>query len=169
MPKLVVISDEMKDRTFELSEDKITIGRLPDNQIRLEDNAVSSHHAVLTRKGEDYLIRDLNSTNGTRVNGQRIVEMRLYHGDIVNLGHLQVQYFSRPQTAPQPLPSPLKKTVDLSNLSSSSVRKTTFGSASPFGRKGSAKSKRILQGSLIALGFILVVFLVYSLIRIFGN
>ncbi len=167
MPKLVVISTEMKDRTFELSEDKITIGRLPDNQIRLEDNAVSSHHSVLSRKGEDYVLRDLNSTNGTRVNGQRIVEMRLYHGDVVNVGHLQLQYFSRPQTAPQPLPSPLKKTVDLSNLSSSGVRKTSFGSASPFARKGQGKYKKVLQGSLIFLGVVFVAFLVYSLIKIF--
>ena len=167
MPKLVVTSAEMKDRTFELSEDKITVGRLPDNQIRLEDSAVSSHHAVLTRKGEDYILRDLNSTNGTRVNGQRIVEMRLYHGDVVNFGHLQLQYFSRPQTAPQPLPSPLKKTVDLSNLSASSIRKTSFASASPFAKKADGKHKRILQGALIFLGFVFVAFLVYSLIRIF--
>lgn len=83
MAKLVVISEGMKGRTFELTDDKITVGRLPDNQIRLEDNTVSSHHAKMIRKNDYYVVRDLNSTNGTRVNGQRIVETRLYHGDVI--------------------------------------------------------------------------------------
>ncbi len=114
MAKLVVISEEMKDRTFELTDDKITVGRLPDNLLRLENNAVSSHHAELTRKGDDYVVRDLNSTNGTRVNGQRVIEIRLYHGDMIHFGHLQLQYLSSARAAPQPLPMPNRKTVDLS-------------------------------------------------------
>jgi pSer/pThr/pTyr-binding forkhead associated (FHA) protein len=122
MAKLVVISEEMKDRNFELSDDRVTVGRLQDNIICLDDGAISSHHAELSKKGEDYVVRDLNSTNGTRVNGQRIVETRLYHGDAVAFGHIQLQYFSSSKSAPQPLPSPLKKTVDLTFCKSAKIK-----------------------------------------------
>lgn len=169
MPKLVVTSEEMKDRTFELTEDKITIGRLMDNQIRLENSSVSSHHAELTRKGEDYLIRDLNSTNGTRVNGQRIVETRLYHGDSVTLGHLLLQYFSTSPGAPQPLPTAQKKTVDLSTSifgPGGTTRPTAYGSASPFAKGNRSKSKAILQTAVIVLGFIAVILLLFVIIRL---
>ena len=113
MAKLVVISDEMKDRSFELTEEKVSVGRLSDNQISLDDGSVSSHHAELTRKGEDYVVRDLNSTNGTRVNGQRIVETRLYHGDTVGFAQIQLQYFSTGKKSLQPLPTTQKKTLNL--------------------------------------------------------
>jgi pSer/pThr/pTyr-binding forkhead associated (FHA) protein len=156
MPKLVVTSEEMKGRTFELFEEKVCVGRLPDNGIRLEDKAISSHHAELQRKGEDYLVRDLNSTNGTRVNGQRVIEQRLTHGDIVSFGHLELQYFSSSKAAPQPLPELNKKTVDLSSVSSGSItqKPATYKSVSPFQRASKGTSKLILQVLIFVFGLI---------------
>lgn len=170
MPKLVVTSDEMKGRTFELFEDKVTVGRLPENNIRLEDKAISSHHAELHRKGEDYLVRDLNSTNGTRVNGQRVIETRLTHGDIVSFGHLELQYFSSSKSAPQPLPEMNKKTVDLSSISSGSItqKPATYKSVSPFQRSGRSTPKLILQVAFFVLGLIALVLLAIFITHISG-
>jgi pSer/pThr/pTyr-binding forkhead associated (FHA) protein len=172
MAKLVVISDEMKDRTFELAEEHVTVGRLKDNSICLDDGAISSHHAELTRKGEDYVVRDLNSTNGTRVNGQRVVETRLYHGDGVAFGHLQLQYFSSSKSAPQPLPSPLKKTVDLSSIAPGTTsRPATYGSSSPFTKqqKSDNKSKTVFTITVIILVVLAVVLLALFVNKLFAT
>lgn len=157
MAKLVVISDEMKDRTFELTEEKITVGRLPDNTICLENGAVSSHHAEMMKKGDEYVLHDLNSTNGTRVNGQRIVETRLSHGDSVWFGHLELQYISTAKGAPQRLPD-RRKTVDLSNskVQTITTRPTTFHTDRPFPKNAPSKSKKFLQLALIISGVVAI-------------
>ena len=74
MPKLQILSGVLEGKVIDLIEERITVGRAVDNTIRLEDGTVSHHHAVLVLDGSDYKLRDLNSTNGTRVNGLRIVE-----------------------------------------------------------------------------------------------
>lgn len=94
MPKLVVCSGEWKDKIFELTGEKLTLGRTEDNGIHLPDSAVSGCHAEFIRQGEHYLIRDLQSRNGTRVNGEQIVETRLHHGDAVWFGNLECQYLT---------------------------------------------------------------------------
>lgn len=170
MSKLVVINEEFGGRTFELSEERMTVGRLPDNIIQIEDPAISSHHAEMTRRGEDYVVRDLNSTNGTRVNGQRVVETRLYHGDTVAFGHIQLQYFSSAKGAPQPLPQS-KKTVDLSGITPGTTnRPSGFHPSSPYGgskSKGGA-SRKILQIAVVGLGFVAVVVLAYAVYQLIG-
>jgi len=173
MVKLVVISDELKGTEFELTDDKVTVGRLPDNRIRLDFSAVSSHHAELTLKGDDYVVRDLNSTNGTRVNGQRIVETRLYHGDTVGFAHIQAQYVSMSRAAPQPLPALSKKSVDLtaSRIEHGLTKKPhTFSSSSPFSaRQRKEKHKKILQVLALIFGFVAVIVLVIAIVAIFKN
>ena len=160
MPTLVILSEEMKGQTFDLTADKVTIGRLNDNTIQLEHSAVSGHHAELNRKGNEYLVRDLNSTNGTRVNGQRILESRLTNQDIIHFGSLELQFLSSAGAAPQPRPEPLKKTVDLSAIPrQSSIRPLTYGSSSPFKNASRSKSKAYLQIALIILGTVAVALL----------
>lgn len=168
MPKLVVISEEMKDQTFELTGPKITIGRIPDNQIQLENETVSSHHAELIQKGKDYLVRDINSTNGTRVNGQRIAESRLSHGDTVSFGSVELQYLTDAKGAPQPLPQH-KKTVDLSSVSATPRKPPSYGKTTIHAKKKENKSKFALQVSLIVLGVIVIVLLgiaVFQILRV---
>ncbi len=159
MAKLVVISESLKDQTFELSGDSVTIGRLSDNQIYLEDNTISSHHAELILKGEDYVVRDLNSTNGTRVNGQRVVETCLYHGDVITFGNLQLQYSSSSKKIPMPLPSPLKRSIDLGGASlGTTTRPLAYGSSSPFAKQPN-RFKALFQIIIIVLGVTAIVLL----------
>ncbi len=170
MPMLFILSEEMKGQTFELVGDKVTVGRLPDNTVQLEHDAVSGHHAELIKKGDDYVLRDLNSTNGTRVNGQRILEFRLTHQDIMHFGSLELQYLASSSTALRPLPSPNKKTVDLSAVPKESfMRPASYSSSSPFkvSRGDASKSKTYLQITLIALGVVAICLLTIVLFAIF--
>src|SRR5262249_8724632 len=77
-----------KDKRESFDADRITIGRSPDNQLSFGDSQrrVSSHHAELVRCDDQYLLRDLGSTNGTMINGRRIVVSELNHDDMVEFG-----------------------------------------------------------------------------------
>src|SRR5579864_861315 len=63
-----------------------TIGRLPDNTVMIDDPAVSSHHACLFREGGQFVVEDLQSTNGTLVNGTRVSRQAVQYGDVVVVG-----------------------------------------------------------------------------------
>jgi FHA domain-containing protein len=64
----------------------MTIGRLPDNTVVIDNPAVSSHHAAVFRSGDDYVLEDLESTNGTFVNSKRVVTHTLQTGDVILVG-----------------------------------------------------------------------------------
>jgi pSer/pThr/pTyr-binding forkhead associated (FHA) protein len=64
----------------------LTLGRLPDNDVVIDNPAVSSHHACLFRDGDDWVIEDLDSKNGTFVNGKRVARQVLQHGVVLLVG-----------------------------------------------------------------------------------
>ena len=134
MPKLHILSGVLEGKVYDLIEERVTVGRAVDNMIRLEDGTISHHHAMFVLDGNDYKVRDLNSTNGTRVNGMRIVETRLTHGDQVRVGSVEIRYEGDLKKSSQPLP-PSQSGVDLADLGQRSEAPRTFTSASPFGRK----------------------------------
>ena len=166
MARLVTISETMEGKVFELTEDKLTIGRLPDNTIRIEENSVSGHHAVLTLSRDDYSCRDLNSTNGTRVNGQKVVEAKLINGDILTLGHVELRYESDTKKNTKPLPPP-RKGIDLSETSPINYKPPpkSFTSASPFKKKKGPE--RLFQYMMMGLGgaiVLLILWIIYKLV-----
>lgn len=83
--KLVAIDTDLGSPEFSL-EPLSFIGRTPENQIRLNKPVVSRRHAQVTLSEGGYVLRDLNSENGTYVNGERIQERLLAHGDRVQIG-----------------------------------------------------------------------------------
>ncbi len=84
--KLIVQGPEGDPWTFELSDSETLIGRSPANQVRLDDNAVSRDHAAISWEDDGYLIEDLQTTNGTKVNGKRVRSSKLEDGDRVQIG-----------------------------------------------------------------------------------
>ena len=72
---------------WELADDPVTVGRGASVDIKIEDDGLSRRHFMVMREGEDYLIRDLSSRNGTWVRGQRASSIRLSHNDCILAGH----------------------------------------------------------------------------------
>jgi transcriptional regulator with GAF, ATPase, and Fis domain len=85
-PRLLVISGPLRDSTFALPNGEIHIGRDPSNVLSISDPSLSRRHCALSRDGEGYKIRDLDSRNGTSVNGVAVKESRLRHGDQIAVG-----------------------------------------------------------------------------------
>ena len=77
---------------FNMTKERYTIGRLPDNDVRIDNPAVSGHHSLIINILNDSFLEDLSSTNGTYVNGKLIKKHALQHGDVVTVGHHQLRY-----------------------------------------------------------------------------
>ena len=93
MAKLLLKHEGVTLSSYKLDQSEINIGRNPDNVIQLDDAAVSGNHARIARQANEYLdnhfdfyIEDLDSTNGTKVNGKRISRQMLKHGDALQIG-----------------------------------------------------------------------------------
>src|SRR4051812_38232355 len=105
MAKLVVLSEGLTGKSCELKVDKTTIGRLEDNSFQISEGSVSSHHCEVLLRGKDIIVKDLGSTNGTFVNGERVTgEAGLKPGQILRLGSIEM----RLETGEEPA----KKTFD---------------------------------------------------------
>lgn len=91
MPRLVVLSEGLTGRSHELKAERTTVGRVEDNTFQIPDSSVSSHHAEIILKGNEVVIKDLNSTNGTFINGQQITEATLKPSQILRLGQVEVR------------------------------------------------------------------------------
>jgi pSer/pThr/pTyr-binding forkhead associated (FHA) protein len=75
-----------------MSKERYTVGRLPDNDVRIDNPAVSGHHSLIINILNDSFLEDLNSTNGTYVNGKLIKKHALQHGDVITIGHHQLRF-----------------------------------------------------------------------------
>src|SRR6476660_2286434 len=98
MPQLHVSLPDSGETTHDLSEALITIGRISENTLQIEDVSVSSRHAQLTLDDSgDYILRDIGSTNGTELNGKEIApetNHKLQDGDKVRFGKIDTHYKS---------------------------------------------------------------------------
>ena len=109
MPKLVVLSEGLTGRSYELKVEKTTIGRLEDNSFQIAEQSVSSHHCEVLLKGNDVIVKDLNSTNGTFINGEKITEKALKPGQILRLGQIEVRLEGDGEAGGTPAPAEKKK------------------------------------------------------------
>ena len=167
MPKLHILSGVLEGKVIDLTEDRTTVGRALDNMIRLEDGTVSHHHSMLLIESGEIKLRDLNSTNGTRVNGMRIVETKLHHGDQVRMGSVEMRFESDAKKASQPMP-PTQTGVDLSQVGAGSTPPPTFGTGSAFARKKKSGVNPLLW-VLVGLGVIALITIAFFLKGMFGG
>jgi pSer/pThr/pTyr-binding forkhead associated (FHA) protein len=102
MARLILSLDGQTLAEYNMSKERYTVGRLPDNDIRIDNAAVSGHHSLLINILNDSFLEDLNSTNGTYVNGKLIKKHALQHGDVITVGHHQLRYVDdQAQQAPE--------------------------------------------------------------------
>ena len=92
MPKMIVSIDGVVIKEVQLTKDRTTLGRRPYNDIVIDNLAVSGEHAVLQMSGADVFIEDLNSTNGTYVNGKAVKKQQLQGGDTVEVGKYKIKF-----------------------------------------------------------------------------
>jgi pSer/pThr/pTyr-binding forkhead associated (FHA) protein len=92
MARLILSLDSQVLAEYNMSKERYTIGRLPDNDVRIDNPAVSGHHSLIINILNDSFLEDLNSTNGTYVNGKLIKKHALQHGDVITVGHHQLRF-----------------------------------------------------------------------------
>lgn len=92
MARLILSLDGSVLAEYNMNRERYTIGRLPDNDIRIDNSAVSGHHSLIINILNDSFLEDLNSTNGTYVNGKLIKKHALQHGDVITAGHHQLRF-----------------------------------------------------------------------------
>ena len=101
-PRLIIIRGEDKGKVYELKQGRNTIGRGPENDVIITDPSVSTNHAEVIINGATGKLRDLGSTNGTRVGGRKVTESDLSHGVEVVFGQVPMGL----QTEELPPPTP---------------------------------------------------------------
>jgi transcriptional regulator with PAS, ATPase and Fis domain len=98
MVYLVLYKDDEEIAKYEIDKNLIKIGRLPDNHICLSDRSVSGYHCELRFKDDQFVLKDLKSTNGTYVNQRKIKEVVLSFGDVITLGRLTFKFLKMKET-----------------------------------------------------------------------
>jgi predicted component of type VI protein secretion system len=182
MAKLQVLSGASAGQSYELKVDTTTVGRVEDNALQIVDPSVSSHHCEVILQGSDLLIRDLNSTNGSFINGEKITETVLKPGQTLKLGNVELRIddgspmpspSAKPAaSAPAPSPAPsnrqqtigVQRGVSLDQLAEprSSGFDTTQGG---FSKKTNTTNRYFLIGGVI-LGAIILGVLIYVAVTI---
>ena len=151
MAKLVIQTQGMSGRACELKVDKTTIGRVEDNAFQISEQSISSHHCEVLLRGTDVVIKDLNSTNGTFINDEKITESVLKPGQTLRLGQVELRLetgtagastASAPPAAPAPPPHKKKDStmvmprgVSLSDLESGGERPVALDANKAFSKK----------------------------------
>jgi pSer/pThr/pTyr-binding forkhead associated (FHA) protein len=181
MAKLVILTQGLNGRAHELNVNRTTIGRVEDNLFQIAESSVSSHHCEVLLRGSDVVIKDLNSTNGTFINGEQITERVLKPGQTLRLGQVELKLetgtpASAPAPAPAtaPAPGPAKKQgeatmviprgVSLSELEGGG-RPPGFDTSKEFSKKRNRVGIYFWIGVGI-LGIIIVVLLLWALSQV---
>jgi pSer/pThr/pTyr-binding forkhead associated (FHA) protein len=94
MPKMIVSIDGVVIKEVQLTKDRTTLGRRPYNDIVIDNLAVSGEHAVMQMTGNEVYLEDLNSTNGTYVNGKAAKKQLLAHNDTVEIGKYKIKFIN---------------------------------------------------------------------------
>ena len=166
MPRLVVLSEGLTGRAYDLKVDRTTIGRVDDNAFPIAEGSISSHHCEIHLRGNEVVVKDLNSTNGTFINGQQITgEGTLKPGQILRLGQIEMRLESEESAATS---SAGKKLPDQTMFvpqgvklgADTATKPVHFGGASPFEKK-SDKGTKLFFIAAIAIGVIIICVILY--------
>lgn len=152
MARLSITLPDSTPAVHDLTEELTTIGRAPENSIRLDEPSVSGRHAELTLAGEICHLKDLESTNGTLVNGKPVTTVQLRSGDRIRFGKIEACYECDVAAGAQPLPHPEEVEARPAELS---ARPADFANASPFpSRKKTKDPARSAILAAVAVAFL---------------
>ena len=163
MACLIIMSGNMKGKRFEISQDETYIGRAPENTIVPTGPAVSSKHCCIIRDGKKYSVKDLNSTNGTRLNSKLVQESRLNPKDLIMVGDTEIMFGGEDVEVEESVRVP-SGIFEVSTQEGGVSRAAPEGAPTAFGKKRDSKIiwiVVIIFVSLLALAAL--VFFVYKL------
>jgi pSer/pThr/pTyr-binding forkhead associated (FHA) protein len=155
--------------THELTEEQVTLGRVPGNTVELPDASVSSRHAQLTRAGEDYVFRDLGSTNGSQVNGSAATpeeDYPLSNGDTVTLGSVLGVYGEEQASETKTDLQTTEASPISAQAAASSSKPSNFSNASPFQARKTRKDP--LGIAMIVLSVLSMLAAGFALVQVFA-
>jgi predicted component of type VI protein secretion system len=138
-------SEGSEDRVITLDQEETVIGRASDNDVTIEDPAASSRHCAILRKGSRYTLRDLNSTNGTYLNGAQVTEVPLAPGDVLTVGSIRMSLEGEDIDTASSVASPTTGPLD-------TIRTTPIQAPPEFGVRKSRTGVWITVGVIILVG-----------------
>lgn len=185
MAKLVILNQGMAGRTFELHVERTTVGRIEENTFQIADPSVSSRHAEIFLRGEEIVIKDIGSTNGTFINNDKITEQVLKPGQTLRFGQVELKIddgkpVSAPPGAPVvPLPTPPRKQqqeatmiiprgVSLEQLEQGGARAPGFDTNTVFSKK-KRKINPILLVGVIVIGLVIIGLIIVLITKVNGG
>ena len=160
MPRLVLLTEGFTGRSFELKAERSTVGRSEDNNFQIPAPSVSGHHCEIQLKGSDVVVKDLDSTNGTFINGEQITEQALQVGQTVRFGSVEARLEASAPTGASgkkvlDKTTVMQQGVKLNELEQGTQKITTFDKNSPFKKKGNKTTLVfIIVGAVIGLAII---------------
>jgi pSer/pThr/pTyr-binding forkhead associated (FHA) protein len=166
MAKLVVLGEGQNSRFHELKTERTTVGRLDDNAFQLPEQSVSSHHCEIILRGNEIVVKDLNSTNGTYINGEQITEKVLRPGQVLRLGKIEMRLENGEAPA-----APVKSLGQTRPLPPGGVKFDQSATGAPIFDKNSpfAKKSNKIAVIFITIGAILFTVIVIALIYAFSS
>jgi len=144
MPKMIVSIDGVVIKEVQLTKDRTSLGRRPYNDIVIDNLAVSGEHAVLQMSGNEVFVEDLNSTNGTYLNGKAVKKQQLNNGDTVEIGKYKIKYVNEAANAG------FEKTMIIKAGSAAPVApaaNTTPAGAATAGTDGGSAAIKVMSGA----------------------
>ena len=155
--KLVLSLNGSVLREYQLTKERVTIGRKPDNDIHIDNLAVSGQHALIITILNDSFLEDLGSTNGTYVNGKLIKKHALQHGDVITVGKHELKYINEQASSAD---SDFEKTMiirpGMADQSAAAVKSATekaeqAAASAPGGAATAAKEEELPLGKIQVL------------------
>ena len=179
-PKFTVLYEKLRGTTFELNKESMSIGRRDGVDICIKDSSMSGHHADIISSERDgkkvFVLRDNDSTNGTKINGVQVTEQELKNSDVILFGSVEVLFDSgSSEEEATGVFAPTSVTLDLSALDGNMSSVPKFDSLNPLGEREVKKNKLVSLGmiglcSLAGVGVIvLLVFLAKGIFGLGGN
>ena len=166
MARLVVLTEGFTGRTYELKVDKTTVGRVEDNAFQVAEPSVSSYHCEILLRGDQVIVKDLDSTNGTFVNGNKVSgENPLKSGEILRLGQLEMRLETgdaKEADKKQSRTMVVTAGVKFNDLDTSS--RAAVGTNPAFAKKSNKMTTIIVTVSIV-LGTIILVLLGWGLLQ----
>ena len=170
MAKLVVSTQGLTDRSCELKTELVTVGRVEDNIFQIAEASVSSHHCEILLRGTDVIIKDLDSTNGTFINGEKITEGTLKPGQTLRLGNVELRLDGEElpvgkKTLDQTKVIP--RGVQLNQLEQAGSQAVKFDK-NPFAKKNNKPTKIFIVTGIV-VGIVCLGLIIFTFIKMSGD